>query len=164
MSADVGISLEELLAWNDEAAQNWKQHFQANPAVLELACGINGAANVQGLVRHIWGAEQRWSERLAGLPNEEWPAGPLDALFAMHTRAVELYRGLLAAPAASWDEPYELKFDWLPPEKRSVSRRKIAAHLLVHSQRHYAQLATLVRVAGCPVTAAGDLLFSVALR
>jgi hypothetical protein len=46
------------------------------------------------------------------------------------------------------DRPYELKFEWLPPEKRSVSRRRIAAHLLVHSQRHYAQLATLARVAG----------------
>jgi uncharacterized damage-inducible protein DinB len=164
MSSDVGISLQELLAWNDEAAHDWKSHLEANPAALELPCGINGAANVQALVRHIWGAELRWSQRLAGLPTPEFPEGPLDVLFAMHTSAMELFRGLLAAPAANWDESYELKADWLAPEKRNVSRRKVAAHFLLHSQRHYAQLATLVRVAGYPVTVWGDLLFSTTLR
>jgi uncharacterized damage-inducible protein DinB len=164
MSTDVGISLEELLAWSDEAAHDWKSHFEAHPAVLELPCGINNAADVQALVRHIWGAELRWSERLAGLPSTEVPVGPLDALFATHTKAIELYRGLLAEPVARWDEPYELNVDWLPPEKRLMSRRKTACHSLLHSQRHYAQLATLVRVAGYPVAARGDLLFSVALR
>lgn len=163
MSAGVGISLEELLAWNDEAALSWKSYFEANPAALELPCGINEAANVQGLVRHVWGAEQRWGARLAGLPIEEWPTGPLDALFAMHTKAMDIYRGLLAGHTESWDEPYELKFDWLAPEKRQVSRRKVAAHGLVHSQRHYAQLMTLVRVAGYPAAFLGDLLFSAAL-
>ncbi len=164
MSSGVGITLDELLTWSDEAAQDWKRHFEAHPALLELPCGINDAADVLALVRHIWGAELRWSERLAGLPNTECPSGPLDAIFAVHTKAMELYRGLLAEPAARWDEPYELKFDWLPPEKRCISRRKAALHSLLHSQRHYAQLATLVRVAGYPVTVRGDLLFSVALH
>jgi len=164
MGSDVGITLNELLAWSDEAAQDWKRHFETHPAVLELPCGINDSADVQALVRHIWGAELRWSERLAGLPNTEYPAGPLDALFAMHVKAITLYRELLAEPAARWEEFYELKFDWLPPEKRHVSRRKVACHSLLHNQRHYAQLATLVRVAGYPVTVRGDLLLSLALR
>lgn len=164
MSSGVGISLEELLAWNDEAAHCWKGHFEANPAVLELPCGINNAANVQALARHIWGAEQRWSQRLTGVPETEFPLGPLDELFAMHTKAMELQRALLAGPAGRWDEFYELKFDWVPPGKGHVSRRKVAAHMLIHSQRHYAQLATLVRMAGYPVETEGDLLFSVALR
>lgn len=166
MGSAAGITLEELLAWNDEAAGNWKTHLEANPALLELPCGINGAANVQALVRHIWGAELRWSHRLAGLPEvpeAEWPAGPLETLFTLHTRAVGFFRTLLTAPAESWNEPYELKFDWLAPEKRRISRRKVAGHMLLHSQRHYAQLATLVRVAGYPVTVMGDLLLSAAL-
>ena len=163
MSANIGISLEELLGWNDEAAHHWKSHFEANPAALELPCGISNTANVHALVRHIWGAEQRWSQRLAGLPEAEFSQGPLDALFAMHVKAMELYRELLAGPAERWSESYELKFDWVPPERRHVSRRKIALHSLIHSQRHYAQLATLVRMAGFPVKTGGDLLFSVAL-
>ena len=53
-----------------------------------------------------------------------------------------------------------LEFDWVPLEARSVSRRKVAAHALFHSQRHWAQLATLVRQAGFPSGFRGDLLFS----
>jgi uncharacterized damage-inducible protein DinB len=164
MSSGVGITLEELLAWSDEGANYWKSHIEANPAILDLPCGINKSPNVQALIRHIWGAERRWSQRLTGLPTPDFPEGPLDALFAMHVEAMELYRSLLAGPVERWDETYELNFDWVPPERRKVSRRKVAGHSLLHSQRHYAQLATLARVAGYPVTSGGDLLFSLALR
>lgn len=162
----VGITLEELLAWNDEAANVWKNHLDINPALLELPCDIGGTKNVQQFVRHIWGAELRWAQRLAALTpleREKTPEGPLEALFDLHRQAVEIIRNLLSAPEQSWAEPYILQFDWIPPEERSVSRRKVAAHMLFHSQRHYAQLATLVRVAGYPTKIRGDLLFSPAL-
>jgi len=162
-----GITLEEMLAWNDQASAYWKAHFDANPNLLDLPCGVGGAAHVQEFVRHIWGAELRWAQRLAGVEEtarEKIPVGPLDALFDLHTQAIAIYRGLLAAPEQTWSEPYVLKFDWVPPEQRTVSRRKIAAHAFFHSQRHWAQLATLVRNAGFPSDFRGDLLFSPALR
>jgi len=162
----VGISLEELLAWDEQSADYWKTHLETNRALLELPCDIGGTANVQGLVRHIWGAELRWSQRLAGLPvtdKEKLPTAPLDALFDMHSQSVAIFRNLLAEPEESWSEPFVLDFNWVPPEKRSVSRRKIALHALVHSQRHWAQLATLVRSAGFPSEFKGDLLFCSAL-
>ncbi len=84
----VGITLEELLAWNQESSNFWKDHLDANPHLLELPCDIGGTANVQEFVRHIWGVELRWSQRLAGLPvtpKEDFPSGPLDALFDLHT-------------------------------------------------------------------------------
>jgi uncharacterized damage-inducible protein DinB len=71
---------------------------------------------------------------------------------------------LLAAPDERWEQSYVLDFDWVPPEARTVSRRKVAAHALFHSQRHWAQLSTLVRQAGFPSGFKGDLLFSPALR
>jgi uncharacterized damage-inducible protein DinB len=163
----VGISLEELLAWNEQSAAFWKTHLETNPALLELPCDIGGTTNVQALVRHIWGADLRWSQRLAGLSvtdREKLPAGPLDALYDLHLQAVAIFRDLLAAPEQTWSEPYILEFDWMPPEERSVSRRKIALHALFHSQRHWAQLATLVRSAGFPSMFRGDLLFSPTLR
>jgi hypothetical protein len=40
----------------------------------------------------------------------------------------------------------------------------MAGHALFHSQRHWAQLATLVRVAGFPSGFKGDLLLSQALK
>ena len=161
------ITLEELLAWNQESSAFWKAHLEANPAQLELPCGIGGAANVRQFVRHIWGVELVWGQRIAGLPElarEEMPVGPLDALFDMHLKAVQVFRALLDDPAQNWDETQTLKYPWLPPEGLTVSRRKMAAHALFHSQRHWAQLATLVRVAGFPSGFKGDLLISQALK
>jgi uncharacterized damage-inducible protein DinB len=82
----------------------------------------------------------------------------------LHRQAVDIFRNLLAAPEESWSGPYVLEFDWVPQGERTVSRRKIVAHALFHSQRHWAQLATLVRNAGFPSNFRGDLLFSPALR
>jgi uncharacterized damage-inducible protein DinB len=162
----VGISLEELLAWNEQSAGYWNSHFEANPALLELPCDIGGVETVQGFVRHIWGAELRWCQRLAGgtvTEREKLPAGPLDALFDLHGQATAIFRKLMAAPEQTWSEPFILDFDWVPAEQRAVSRRKIAVHMLLHSQRHWAQLATLVRSAGFPSKFRGDLLFSPAM-
>ena len=161
-----GITLDELLAWNEETSEWWRAHLDANPHLLELKCDIGGTKNVQEFVRHIWGVELRWSQRLAGQPvtaREEFPAGPLDALFALHTTAMETFRRLLAADEASWREPITLDLAFIPPEKRTMSRRKVALHALLHGHRHWAQLATLVRVAGFPSGFGGDLLFSRAL-
>ena len=159
----VGISLEELLVWNEEASDFWKAHLGANPHLLELTCDIGGTRNVQEFVRHIWGVELRWSQRLAGLPvtsKEEMPAGPLEAIFALHTQAMDIFRGLLTADEASWYETSTLDLPFIPPEKRTMSRRKIALHALMHGHRHWAQLATLVRSAGFNSGFGGDLLFS----
>lgn len=160
------ITLEELLNWNNESALFWKAHLEAHPTLLQLPCDIGGSASVQKFVRHIWGVELRWAQRIAGLPEtakEKTPEGPLDTLFEVHSKAVDIIRGLLADPTQRWEEPYILNFDWIPQEKRSVTRRKVLAHTLFHSQRHWAQLATLVRSAGFPSEFKGDLLFSSAL-
>ncbi len=161
-----GITLEELLKWNHESSDFWKAHLGANPALLALPCSIGGTANVQQFVRHIWGVELRWGQRIAGLPvspNDEMPDGSLDAIFEMHVKAAQVYRTLLDDTAMNWDETMKLDYDWLPPQARVVSRRKVLAHALFHSQRHWAQLATLVRTAGFPSGFKGDLLFSSAL-
>ncbi len=160
------ITLNELLAWNDEASKFWKAHLEANPALLELPCGIGGAANVMDFVGHIWGVELRWGQRIAGLPllaREDVPRGPLGALFELHIQAVQVFRALLDDPALNWDDKITIDVNFLPPDARSFSRRKLAGHALFHSQRHWAQQATLVRAAGFPSGFKGDLLLSSAL-
>jgi hypothetical protein len=74
-------------------------------------------------------------------------------------KAVDIFRSLLAAPAQSWDEPFSIDL----PKAQTVSRRKVGLHALFHSQRHWAQLATLTRSAGFPSGFNGDLLLSSAL-
>ncbi len=163
----VGVSMKELLVWNNEASEFWKAHLEANPGLLELKCGIGGAATVQDFVRHIWGVDLRWAERLAGepeTPREAIPAGPVEALFDLHRKAVALFDRLLADPNQDWEAAYTLDVPWLPPDKRTFSRRKMLAHALFHGQRHWAQLSTLVREAGFPAGFRGDLLFSSAME
>ena len=160
------ITLDELLAWSQESSNFWKAHLDANPALLELPCGIGGTANVLEFAGHIWGVELRWGQRIAGLPQlsrESVPVHSLDALFELHVKAVQVFRTLLDDPALNWDETMTLDYNWLPPQARTFSRRKVAAHALFHSQRHWAQLATLVRAAGFPSGFKGDLLLSAAL-
>jgi uncharacterized damage-inducible protein DinB len=161
------VTLEELLAGSQESADFWKVHLDANPALLELPCSIGGAADVQAFVRHIFAAELIWAQRVAGLPEisrESIPAGPLDTLFGLHLEAVRVFRALIDDQARNWDETLTLGFSWLPPHARTGSKRKLAAHALFHSQRHWAQLATLVRAAEFPSGFKGDLLFSQALE
>jgi hypothetical protein len=160
------ITLEELLAWNQESSNFWKAHLDANPALLELPCDIGGTANVLEFAGHIWGVELRWGQRIAGLPllaNEDVLFDSLDTLFELHVKAVQVFRTLLDDPVLNWDETMTLDYNWLPPQARSFSRRKVAAHALFHSQRHWAQLATLVRAAGFPSGFKGDLLLSAGL-
>jgi len=162
----LGVTLEELLVWNEESSAYWKAHLDAYPALLELPSGMGSGTSVQAFVAHVWGVELRWAQRCACLPvqaKEEVPAGPLDAIFALHTRAVEIYRSLLADPAVDWDAVVILNREGLPPQARESSTRKAMAHALIHSQRHWAQLAMLLRTAGYPTEFKGDLLFSLAL-
>ncbi len=158
--------MSELLGWSEEASVFWKQHLEANPVLLALPCGIGGAPTVKDLVRHIWGADLRWAQRLAALPVtavEDLPTGPLDTIYAINAEARRIYRDLLDNPGEDWDAPYTLDLPRLSPEKVTMSRRKVLGHALLHSQRHWAQLATLVREAGYPSGFRGDLLFSAAL-
>jgi uncharacterized damage-inducible protein DinB len=161
------ITHEELLAWNRESAAFWKAHLDANPALLDLPCDVAGAENVQQFIRHIWGVELRWSQRVARLPEtprEDIPTGPLNALFDLHEKASQIWRSLLDNPNEDWDDTLTMNYDWLPPQARTATRRKLMAHALFHSQRHWAQLATVVRAAGFPSGFRGDLIFSQALR
>jgi uncharacterized damage-inducible protein DinB len=161
----LAITHEELLAWNRQSAELWKAQLGANPALLQLPCGIGGNVDVQALVRHIWGAELVWSQIINGLPMTDydvWPKGPLDALFGLHLSAVHNFEALLCNPNANWDER-SVDYPWRRPEMPKPTPRKALAHVLLHGQRHWAQLSTLVRAAGFPSRFPGDLLFSSAL-
>ncbi|HTW78248.1 MAG TPA: hypothetical protein VME23_01765 [Terracidiphilus sp.] len=160
------ITLEEMLIWNDEASSFWKGYLDAKPELLDLACGIGGNADVQAFVRHIWGAELVWSQIIRGVTITDydvWPRGPLNALFELHLSAVRNIRILLDDPFKNWDEP-SVHYPWRRPEQPKPTPRKALAHVLLHSQRHWAQLSTLVRAAGFPSGFLGDLLPSSALE
>ena len=146
MVAFTGI---ELLDWVEETSRRWKSLIAAHPEILSFECDIRETRDLAQLLQHIAAVELRYAERLNGLPETAYESIPYDsaeAIYATHDRAMELLRPLMDRDLNFWETVLELK-------TRSTgilhaTRRTVLAHLLTHSIRHYAQLATLVRKQG----------------
>lgn len=161
----VALTGEELLAWNDTTAQHWQKLLGAHEDLLPVSCDIAGVKSIGELLQHIVAAQLRYAERLAGLPETSYESISYDtvpALFATHTQGIEMFRGLLADPAYDWTQ--ELEFETRRMGTLRASRKTILIHALMHSIRHYAQLATLVRQQGVAPDWPMDYLFMGAKR
>jgi uncharacterized damage-inducible protein DinB len=114
--------------------------------VLSLPCDVRESNTVAQLLQHIVAVELRYAERLRGIPESNYDAIPYSSgeeIFATHDRAMELLRGLPNWSPADWETT--LEFNTRSAGTLQASRRVILVHLFMHSIRHYAQLATLVR-------------------
>ena len=143
------LTAEEMLAWNERTTVGWRDLIIAHPEILALPCDIMGVATVAGLLQHIVAVELRYAQRLASQPESSYDEVPCDspeALFATHDRALQLVRSVLADPAYDWSQ--EIEFQTISAGRIRAPRRAIFIHLLMHSIRHYAQLATLARTHG----------------
>jgi len=159
------VSAENLLAWNDSTAQRWRDFIIHNPAVLLLPCDIRNGKTVADALQHIVAVELRYAQRLAGLPESPYSEIPKDSINSLHNAhelALTLVRNLLANPNYDWS--VELTCDTISLGRLRASRETILLHLTLHSIRHYAQLATLVRQQGFKTTWPMDYLFIGAQR
>lgn len=150
----------ELLAWADDTANRWRAVLTAHPEALEFTCDINGGHVVADLVQHIVEAELGYASRLCSTTYVRAPFESRTAadLYAIHDRAVALLRPLLSDEGFDWDA--ELDFAPRHASPFRASRRKVFVHLLMHSIRHHAQLATVVRHGGVQVPWTLDYLFA----
>ncbi len=158
------LTATEILEWNDQTAQRWKALLAAHPEGLDLPCDVYGVTNVRGLLRHIFAVETRYVQRLSGepvTPYEEIPDGSPELLFGLHDTAVAKYRQIIADESVNWAE--KLEFTTISAGTRTATRRKILFHGLLHSIRHYAQMATLVRQHGIKPDWPMDLMFLAAM-
>lgn len=159
------LSVENLLTWNDTTAQRWRDFFAHNPMQLLLPCDIRNGKNVADTLQHIVAVELRYAQRLSGLPEspyEEIPKDSINSIFAAHELAFSLARNLLADPNYDWST--ELTFDTISLGRLRATRETILLHLTLHSIRHYAQLATIVRQQGFKTDWPMDYLFTAAQR
>lgn len=161
-----GITLEELLADNEASTGKWQTWFAANPAALDVPCAIYNSGTVRGLLKHIFAVELRHSQRLGGeevTAYEAIPVGSLDDLVAVHSKAIgNLRRFLSGADDAALREVITLQT--VSAGTLHASRRKLFAHIMLHSMRHWAQLSTLLREAGYKTDWPKDFLFSEAME
>lgn len=145
----VAITGIELVDWVEETSRGWKRLIAAHPEILSFPCDIRETKCVAQLLQHIVAVEVRYAERLNELPETPYESIPYDSaevIYATHDRAMELLRPLMDRDDGFWETVLEMK-------TRSAgilraTRRTVLAHLLTHSIRHYAQLATLARKQG----------------
>ncbi len=160
------ITLEELLMDNEAATKKWQAWFAAHPAALDVPCAIYNSDTVRGLLKHIFAVELRHSQRLLGeevTAYDAIPVGSLDELMAVHAQATQNLRKFLAtANGAALLEVIPLQT--VSAGTLHASRRKLFAHIQLHSMRHWAQLTSLLREAGYKTDWPKDFLFSEAME
>jgi uncharacterized damage-inducible protein DinB len=152
------LTAEEMLRWNEATSAAWRRLFEERPELLTFSCDIAKTSIVAQLLQHIVAVEVRYAERLAGVPEtpyEEIAYDTVEKIYATHDRAVGLFRQALAAEV-DWDKVIEFTTRSRGPAQASL--KTILFHALLHSQRHYAQLATLMRQHGHAIEGPGDYL------
>jgi len=153
------LTAEEVLAWNEKTAQNWRQLLTSHPELLTQPCDIAGTKTVAELLQHIVAVQLRYAERLADLPVSDYAAIPYDSaesIYATHDRTIAIFKQLLASDV-DWNEPLEFITRSMGPARSN--RKTILFHVLLHGIRHYAQLASLVRQCGVKPGWPMDYLF-----
>ena len=140
-------------------------HGGASRLAISTGPHNNGRIRTVGeLALHIFIAEKRHVDRLARRPLTDPPPGAatdVDALFDFGLQSRRALSAYVSSEAAvDWDAP--LEFEIQPGRRVSVTPRKFVTHILLHEIRHWAQIATMVRIAGTPGPST-DLLFSPAM-
>jgi uncharacterized damage-inducible protein DinB len=156
----VAITGTELQDWVEHTSDSWKKLITAHPEILSFPSDIRETKSVAELLQHIVAVELRYAERLNELPQTEYASIPFDTvetIYATHDRAMALLQPLLGKEEKWWEEVQEIKTRSAGTLR--ASRRTVLVHLLTHSIRHYAQLATLVRQHGVKHDMIADYLF-----
>jgi uncharacterized damage-inducible protein DinB len=153
MNAPLSIQINELIGYTDWERQKWHERLQRHGAeALKVNPGPNGDGRfhtVGELIRHIFSAEKRYIDRLSDRPLADQAsiaADDVEELFRFGQRSrTDLKEFVENFPAEKWDLPQDHK--WMD-NVFTITPRKIVVHILLHEMRHWAQIATLLRMNG----------------
>jgi uncharacterized damage-inducible protein DinB len=158
----INITLDELLQWNAEERSKWRPWLEANPAALDVPLQPGGRfPTVGSLIEHIFLVEVRHILRLQQkeLPTTTGVApGDIDALFAYAARGRESVHRYL--PTLAPDELNKPRDVVVSDGTYPLSPRKLLFHMALHEVRHWAQVASTVRLAGYAPPGNHDLFYS----
>ncbi len=160
----VNLDVSKLLDYTDWERQAWHAWFRQNGGQpLTISSGPHGDGRFEtagDVVRHIFSAEKRYVDRLAGRPlteTDSLASDNVEALFGFGRQSRQDLRDLLHTLSdRDWEVVQELT---LMNRSLRVTPRKILVHVLLHEIRHWAQIATLFRLHGWEVEP-HDFLFS----
>jgi uncharacterized damage-inducible protein DinB len=162
------VTLEDLLADYEATSARWKDFFTGHPDAALVPTDIAGSKNIGELVWHIYVASYRHAQRLLGEEVTDVEAlgdvHDIPAAFALEAAAVEkLHQFLQNATEGVLDEHFEFR-SRITHRHVSGSNRKLCLHVMIHAIRHWAQIGTIVRLAGFPPDWPQDIIFSEAIR
>jgi uncharacterized damage-inducible protein DinB len=142
------LTAQDLIAWLEKTSTGWRQLLIKHPELFTLPCDIMGVKTVAELLQHIVAVELRYAQRLADLPASDYaniPFNSVESIYATHDHAITIFQQLLASDI-DWNASIE--FATRSMGQARSARKTILFHALLHSIRHYAQLATLARQHG----------------
>jgi uncharacterized damage-inducible protein DinB len=148
----IALTVDDLLDYTAWQRTRWQAWLHGHPEALALSAGPHGDGrftSVGDLVKHIFGAECRYVQRLTGQPLSDLatvPSNDVEALFNTGAEARRMLTGLIQELDANlWDVPRDFVILGHP---LTATPRKIVMHVLLHEIRHWAQIATLCRLNG----------------
>ena len=168
------VGFSELLDHTEQESRRWHDWFNQHSQALDVPIDIAGSATVRDLLSHIVFVDLLFAEWLLGesttLAAKIDPArftasidktSP-DAIFSAADSAVLKWRRVLEKTHdEKWDEMMSFP---VPTENMKASRRKCFTHAFLHGTRHWAQLATALRLAGYKQDWQHDFIFSPAMQ
>jgi len=157
----ITAGLPELLNYSDHERAKWRAWVEADPSRLGLAFQ-DGArfATIGSVLDHIFLVERRHLARMEGATPPDATgvaAGDVKGLFeyADLVRA-DFRRFVTTLDDTTAAQPFSFTIPTVP---MTMSRRKLATHVVLHEVRHLAQVALAARAAGVTPPGDHDLFF-----
>jgi len=169
LPAPVGITFDALLRYNEQEMARWRDWFNKQPeAILQIAAGdpSRKMGTIRDLLFHIFIVEWVYAKVLNGEDWEnEWQKFDRTTVAGIFAVAAEAQPKLRAFAESASDAQLAQPFKITARSGQSVagSGRKFLAHIVLHSTRHWAQVAMLLRREGHATDWQHDFIFSDAL-
>jgi uncharacterized damage-inducible protein DinB len=154
LGSSPSISLHALLRYNELETLNWEQWFRKQPKeLMELpaADAIDERATVRDLLFHIFLVEWTYARVLREERWEnEWQKLDRSSCTTIFRIPAETQPKLRAFVGAATEEQLERNYTITAGRGRTITGtgRKFLAHIVIHSTRHWAQMAACMRQHG----------------
>jgi uncharacterized damage-inducible protein DinB len=165
---EIGISFHDLFRYHHDETRRWREWLQQQSAdVLDISMGAeaDAIATVRAMLFHIFTVEWAYAQTLNGEPFDAWSSFKQDSLNGLfHVSDVAqagLRKFLDAATPATLDSAATLSGGGMT---LTGTRRKFVMHTFLHSARHWAQLAMVLRQHGHKTNWHHDLVLSNVIR
>jgi uncharacterized damage-inducible protein DinB len=155
------VELRELLDYTDHERQKWREWIGADSRRLDIACQAGGRfPTVGSLFDHIFLVERRHLSRLeGGTPPDS--TGVKQGDWSRLFEYADLVRADLRRYVTDFDavEAEQAMTVVTQSGTQTMTKRRLATHILLHEIRHTAQIAYAVRSAGQEPPGQHDLFY-----